>query len=425
MFKALHVDAIWFTIGNFTDLPTYTNFYFGLISTIYKNDCIEHINRFLKCNPRANVYQAILGYYYPNKNWNKNKSFIHYFSNVLQHINYDEFLNYQSIIHIVMNHQNEQLRLLNLVKNNFLNVNPFYKKDTNNIILFYNNWLKLCNVNNKTHELMLIKQCIIFCNNNYSNTLNKYIHINNKTLDWLKKCIFIAINNNCLDITKICLFSGIGINDNISDITNDYETPIYVACKKKHIKMIEFLCQFPKCNVNFIPKHSKNSILNTACELQNKKIIKTLLKKNACVHFENKFGETPLMHLFTTFTNYNNNVYNLLEIAKMLLNKGSNINCVDTFGNSILLKLLQKTLSFKTKKNIFEFLLTHDIDINIANKRNENALMYACDCNNVYFAQRLLHKVICINTKDNLGRTALTRSKNQKIYKLLYMNGAI
>lgn len=91
-------------------------------------------------------------------------------------------------------------------------------------------------------------------------------------------------------------------------------------------------------------------------------------KSVANVNTQMKNGETPLMLAVK-----NNNI----EVVKLLISKGADVNAIDEFGRSALFFAVSKD-----NIAIAKILINNGADVNIESKLNQTALMLAIDKNN-------------------------------------------
>ncbi len=103
---------------------------------------------------------------------------------------------------------------------------------------------------------------------------------------------------------------------------------------------------------------------------------------------------------------------NKTEIVKLLLEKGANMEIMDTNGLSPLGEAVLESNTY----NIAKLLIEKGANINIKNRKGLTPLLYVIsNSSDVIFAKYLLDKGADINEKDNEGRRAFDLAKNNKM----------
>ena len=98
-------------------------------------------------------------------------------------------------------------------------------------------------------------------------------------------------------------------------------------------------------------------------------MIEYLIESGADVKNKNKSGGTALM---ICIGNVTKDLY--LEIIKLLIRKGSEINCQDFYGNTTLMLSFKSNLNKLIKYDIIKLLLDNKADIYLKNKKGKNIL---------------------------------------------------
>ena len=121
----------------------------------------------------------------------------------------------------------------------------------------------------------------------------------------------------------------------------------------------------------------------------------------------------------------------LIDIVKMLLEHGANVNLADFDGDTALLCACQHTKydgsQFAERKTeIVKILLKHEADVNIQNENGVTSLMSATQSGNVKIVKMLLEHGANVNIKSSIGNTALMDSLhgNADIVRMLLEHGA-
>jgi ankyrin repeat protein len=161
--------------------------------------------------------------------------------------------------------------------------------------------------------------------------------------------------------------------------------------------------------------NNKNEQLLLACkEGQIKKVIsylsKNMFSKPADIDFKDVgwHNFTPL-HYCVSF-DYRND-----EIAKLLIQKGANVNAKDEFGSTTLLSALY----LDNNKEIVELLLNKGADINVKNEKWETPLIIASEKNSCEVIKLLIDKGAHINIEGKNGDTPLINACKKGIIEIV------
>ncbi|WP_421715438.1 ankyrin repeat domain-containing protein [Arcobacter arenosus] len=125
--------------------------------------------------------------------------------------------------------------------------------------------------------------------------------------------------------------------------------------------------------------------------------------------------------------------YDNLELIKIFVNAGLDLNIVDNDMNTPLSYLVDRGLEIKNnkEKEVFleklVFLLKFRIDVNTIDKEGRTIFHKTAFANNLEVMEKLLTKKVNLDIKDKQGRTALHHTQwkgNYKIARLLIAAGA-
>ena len=166
---------------------------------------------------------------------------------------------------------------------------------------------------------------------------------------------------------------------------------IFSLIEQKDIVQISSLID--KKNINYVKKDTGESYLMIALSNHEAEIAKLLVEKGTDINIKNKNGSTALIYTA---------VYNEEEIAELLIKKGADINEKNNFGNTALY-----LAAYHNSIEVAKLLIEKGADINIKNNHGWSALMIASFHNSIEVAKLLIEKGTDINVKDNEGWSAL------------------
>ena len=142
-----------------------------------------------------------------------------------------------------------------------------------------------------------------------------------------------------------------------------------------------------------------DTVLVTAVKYKKVNIVEKLLE----------YGANPKEAFLRIASDFTNTDYEI-DIINLLINKTTNINLADNFGDTVLIKSAQNN-----NKKLVELLLKKNADVNIQNKdipyfnvKKETALMFAVTHNHDRIVELLLErKDINLDITNKDGKTAL------------------
>lgn len=153
-------------------------------------------------------------------------------------------------------------------------------------------------------------------------------------------------------------------------------------------------------------------------------LLKKILLFKPRINDPKKDGKTIIFELLE---------YDNLELIKIFVNAGLDINIVDNEKNTPLSYLIDNGLKIKNnkEKEVFleklVFLLKFRIDVNTIDKEGKTVYHKAAFANDLEVMEKLLTKKVNLDIKDKQGRTALHHTQwkgNYKIARLLIAAGA-
>nr|WP_246198629.1 ankyrin repeat domain-containing protein [Wolbachia endosymbiont of Ctenocephalides felis wCfeJ] len=179
-------------------------------------------------------------------------------------------------------------------------------------------------------------------------------------------------------------------------------TPLHWAAYKGHLEVAEFLVK-KGADVNAASENLYGSRpIHIAIENNNKNIIEFLLSKEVGVNDTDKQGYTPLHYAAWR---------GRLEVARFLIEKGSDINAADT---STAGKKPTHVAAENNSESVIEFLLEKGVSVDEADKNGWTPLHYAARFGQPEVAKFLIEKGADINAKDKNGGTPSNIAIDQK-----------
>jgi len=257
-----------------------------------------------------------------------------------------------------------------------------------------------------------------------------------------KSILFYAIDNKDFEAIEFLLNAGADINTQ----DKDGKTVLFQECLKgyQNYEMLDYLFEkgididhrdFDEKSViddlaemiliqNNGKKPSSRRFLDIVENGDYFKLLKRLIIKRPKLNQSRSDGKTII---FDTIH------YNNIELTKVFLNNGADINKLDNDGNTPLSCMIDEGLKAKTKKERQEFLervvfmLKFRVDVNITDKDGRTIFHKAVMADDYELVEKLLSKKTDLNIKDKQGRTVLHHTQwkgNFKIARLLISAGA-
>lgn len=183
------------------------------------------------------------------------------------------------------------------------------------------------NLENAKNMLSLNKKIIaIYGNSNKSRKtkVNKFdININAQFGYYNINCINEAMDHENIDLIELLLQNGANVNSK----TSTKDTILFKALEKKNIDVVKLLLTHG-AKVNILGQNG-DSPLTYAIENCDCQMVDTLLQNGANVNFKNSNHDIPLI---VAVDNPREN----LEIVKILVQCGANLDAQDSYGNTAL-----------------------------------------------------------------------------------------
>lgn len=201
------------------------------------------------------------------------------------------------------------------------------------------------------------------------------------------------------------IFREIGV---VTDFSPGYNLLI-MACNRDHYEFAKYLLDHG-ANPNIITKFSFP--LKIAAGRGFVDIVNLLLHYDADINQISEFGISALHNACS-----NNNI----DIVKILINSGANVNIGIKYANTPI----HVAAKYATDPQIFDMLFFHGADIEFRDQNGKTPLISACASKNYNGVSRLISYGCDLDTQDNEGHTALmiaSRNGCLKIVELLVDN---
>ena len=182
--------------------------------------------------------------------------------------------------------------------------------------------------------------------------------------------------------------------------------------KIKHIKLlIDIVAEFSSLNIRNIDGDTAISI--AVCDIQNIDIVNTLINAGADLNIQ-YFNDMNLLMLAIVLNDNSNiaksliyagidlnikdyhgqtalmfaQIYNMISIVQLLINKGANVNIQDGYGDTILIRAIREN------KNIeyIKLLIDAGANLNIHNYKQHTAMDISITMENLVLTNLLFHR---------------------------------
>ncbi len=203
------------------------------------------------------------------------------------------------------------------------------------------------------------------------------------------KLIEACKNGNLANATQ-AITDGADINME----TPEGQTPLFIAVTNQHQQIVEYLIT-NGADVNLKTKHGYTPLLRAA-EKGNVSIVEYLLSKGAAIDETNGFECTTALHAACID-------FFGLNVVKVLVDAGANVNLKNKYGQSPLFKAASYT-----RLDIVRYLLSNGASVNEKNGKDElTALYMACYNGDLDIVKVLVDAGADINLKSARGLSPL------------------
>lgn len=203
---------------------------------------------------------------------------------------------------------------------------------------------------------------------------------------------FCSIRNADQTILERLLEAGADIN-----VANDSnETPIILACKVQNFETIKKLLQHENLNVEAMDQNG-NNILIWVSKYGNVQIATSILAKVPELVNSRNFSDTTSLHKAV--------LYNQLDMVKLLLSKGANVNAVDAEKQSGI-HMMAGIESDRIQK-LYTLLIDNGANIDATDIKENTILMNAIKRGNMRLVNILIDGGANVNVLNSDKKTAL------------------
>lgn len=161
-------------------------------------------------------------------------------------------------------------------------------------------------------------------------------------------------------------------------------------------------------------KNKSNIPLIAACMSSDLDLVKLLLNKGADIEVKDDRGRTPL-HAACKYGHRNSNM------VELLLSYKANVNTINNRGDTPLIDMFD-VFGFEADINVVKLLLDHKVNIEAKNYKGDTALIAASKYNYLDSVRLLLDHGANIKAKNKRGHTPLIAARKAghlKIVELL------
>ena len=226
----------------------------------------------------------------------------------------------------------------------------------------------------------------------------------------LNRKLFEAIKNGQVDKMRRLIKRGAELNSQ----NKMGKSPLRWAIDKNQIEIVRVLLTEYNLNSKMI-----NNALFDAVHLGDIDIAKLLIENGADINTQKKFGNTPLHKAKDSFG------CGYIKMSEFLIKNGADVNMQNHLGDTPLHRAVESA-----RVDLVKLLIENGADVNIKNNAGNTPLIIvmSSDYSPVETIKLLIDNGAFINTQNNNGDTPLHLAVNKREYlqyiKLLIENGA-
>lgn len=257
-------------------------------------------------------------------------------------------------------------------------------------------------------ELKRIKRKrLLFIENDYYKRILRTGNID-YPINWHNENLLqLASEENMIDLVKLLLENG--ADPNFSNLRRP--TPLIIAARKGYTEIVNLLLTHKAdVNLRFYASFGVNyNALEEAFHSRtlSTQIIKSLIDAGADV---SKIKKDSNNYFILALQEKN------IELIKLLLENGANINSVSNDGTSILNFMITSDID---NLEIYDYILKNGMDPNIKDKDGKTAIMYAAEKGKLDILKRLIDTVARTNICDNEKKGILCHAMINNHYDIV------
>ncbi len=183
---------------------------------------------------------------------------------------------------------------------------------------------------------------------------------------------------------------------------SDYQKQMMEAIAGNKLEKVKYLIETSLIGINdpINEQYQLDTALIRAIYESKIDVIKYLIDSRADVNIANKYGTTPLMALMNFAYRYSEN--EIMQIAKLLISNGAEIDAEDTAGETALMKAAFDIAYPK----IIQLFIDSGAKVNSRSNVRKTPLMYAASSGNVKTLEILIENGANIDATDEVGQNA-------------------
>ncbi|XP_059139285.1 serine/threonine-protein phosphatase 6 regulatory ankyrin repeat subunit B-like [Physella acuta] len=228
---------------------------------------------------------------------------------------------------------------------------------------------------------------------------------------------YVAFINRCFDLLADLINAGVSFN--LKSLTREKLSEKVALINKLH---------FSQLWIRRGVVRNLESLLTQAVQLQDISIIRILIEKYSNFNIENfsknkalqvacSGDRVELINVLLVGAKMQEFSCSYIEIVKLLVSSGADVNLVDEDGSSLLIKAVQSK-----QMEIVKFLLEKSVNIDQADDSQSTALHYACRSNSLEIVKLLVNagaKIEVFNNESYTPFSEACKTSNREMMELL------